>query len=78
MKHREINLHRWKLAYKSDREAYSDLFIIDRGDNKRRRTTVLFDLLLELNNLSSDHKKELTIGGYDEFRGYAISYGCTP
>lgn len=83
MKHREIYLYKWKLFKRTKPgETYHsppmNPFVVDRGDNKRRKTSELKSLLMELNQIPADDSKQYDIGGYDGFRGYAISFGCNP
>lgn len=67
-----INLYKWKLFDKVSWRPVSDVFVVDRGDNKRRTTRYLKSKLLQLSGLQD--YKGLTIGGYEAFRGFAASY----
>jgi hypothetical protein len=72
MKAREINLYKWRLKTKAG--TYGSHFIIDRGDNKRRRTSFLKQDLMYLEGIPPGLWKDYTIVGTEEFRGYALSY----
>ena len=75
-KPREINLYKWKLHLKSRFGIEEPLphFVIDRGDNKRRQTHLLKKRLMDMNQVDDALADFYTIGGFEEFRGYALSY----
>jgi len=87
-KARKVNLYKWRLMTKTTGEPGNgtqvvgvpvgdqDIFVIDRADNKRRRTSELMALLLWLHGRPVSDVKFLTASGCDGFRGYAASYGC--
>jgi|GEM_PF-5071142 len=73
MKPRMINLYKWKLVDRHTHQLVDDVFVVDRGDNKRRSTAELKDILLSLSS-TKVHKNRLTIAGFEMFRGYALSF----
>lgn len=72
MKPRIVNLYKWKLVDRTSRQPISDAFIIDRGDNKRRSASYLKINLLAISGLQDSNA--ITIGGFELFRGFAVSY----
>lgn len=76
MKSRQVNLYRWFLQEIGDCAVYSEIFVIDRGDNKRRKVSELKQILFKLNGIKPENHKFFTISGREEFRGFALSYGC--
>ena len=53
------------------------MFVIDRGDNKRRKISELKQMLFALNQINDPRdQKHFDLIGLNGFRGYALSYGC--
>jgi hypothetical protein len=83
---REIILCKWRLAYKKryaetlkEKEWRSDVFVIDRVDDKRRSGYELKEILFKLSGIYElEEEKKYTIRGTDDFKGYALSYHCKP
>lgn len=73
----EVNLYKWKLRLKGEHGAFSEMFVIDRGDNKRRKISELKQMLFALNQINDPRdQKHFELIGLNGFRGYALSYGC--
>lgn len=73
----EVRLCKWALKLKGSHFRVGT-FVIDRMDNKRRLTSELKHILFQLNRTPVADQKLYTIASYEEFRGFALSYGCKP
>lgn len=71
---KKVSLYEWKLTDNQTKNTISDIFVIDRGDNKRRKTSEIKEVLFRLNRM--EPSRGITIAGYNEFKGFAESYGC--
>ena len=72
---RKVNLLKWRFYNKFTREYISEHYVIDRGDNKRKTAKALYQILEELSGIKFD-KSYMRIGGFEEFKDYALTYNC--
>ena len=74
IKRRKVILYKWRLFDKVSQTPVSDIFVVDRADNKRRSVKELKEEISRRAGIPLN--KHMTIAGYEPFKDYPDEYGA--